>query len=108
MSLKVYGGFDPVNCDFAIAFRILDFNHQQAHLAIVDDRGRLRYEPPTEANAHATLLLSREEAEALAKFLHDYGLMPKGAEVETPLKAHLADSIAVRDRLLKMVERGKK
>lgn len=102
--LKVYGGFDPVTADWAIAFRFEDHNHQQTHRGVVQPDGRMQYQPPTAENARASLVFSREEIDALAKYFADSGLIPP-SNIETPLRAHLADAIGVRDRLMTLFER---
>jgi hypothetical protein len=103
--LRVYGAFDPTMGDWVLALRIEDENRAQRSRGFVQEDGRVRYEPPTDANMKPTFRFSQDEAEALAKWFQTQGLTPKPADDLTPLKAHIADTIAVRDRLLTIVER---
>ena len=105
MGLRVYGAFDPTLGDWVIAWRIEGENRQQRSRGFVQPDGRVRYEPPTDDNMKPTFRFSGQEIEALAAWLQAQGLTPKPADDLTPLKAHVADAIAVRDRLLAIVER---
>lgn len=107
--MKVIGGYDPVVDQFLVAFRD-GHGDYPSHGGKVDPSGVIVYSPVDfkdmgNMDAKITLRLASEEAKALGELLAKHGFMPKTPDDLSPTKAHLADALSVRDRLLTIVER---
>lgn len=97
--LTAEGGYDFRTAQFGILFRSREGVAvvSGGHLVLTDRVEGSLVEP--------TLWLDVEHARQLGKLLSEHGLTPKPPDDLTPTKQHLADAIAVRDRLLTLVEK---
>jgi hypothetical protein len=99
--MKVYGGVDPRTAQFMVVVE------DGKSVASVGPRGWLTFTERKEGELiDPTLVLDMELARELGEVLSKHGLTPKPPDDLTPTKQHLADAIAVRDRLLTIVERS--
>ena len=98
--MRAYGGRDIMRNMFIFVVG------EGAKRASVTEDGWLKYtDHPEGAEVNATLRLDWETARELGALLAKNGLTPEPPDATTPTKEHLADAIAVRDRLLAVVER---
>lgn len=110
--MKVVGGHDVVTAEFIVGFRD-GHGDYPTHGGKVTPAGYIEYAPVNfrelgNVDAKVTLRLSLDEAKALCELLVKHGFEPPKPPVIDdlpPTKAHLADAVAVRDRVISMLER---
>lgn len=100
--MKVWGGLDPMTRTLLIGIG------RDGEIGRVGADGWIQSvakEPGS--TIEPTLRLDIDTAHALGAFLQQHGCVPSPPDDLTPTKQHLTDAIAVRDRLLAIVERDR-
>lgn len=109
MKMKAHVIWQPETDDFRVYLvdESTPFDASLGHLFAPNERGELERQPRDAFPAKPVFRCPGEVLRAFGAALYEAGFVPKPQAVteEPALRAHLADAIVVRDRLLVLAER---